>query len=197
MAILDISVIIILLIFLIRGLWIGFIRQTASILALILGFLIAGKYYGESGLFITPYINNKELGFFIAYLLIFLLVFSLVHLFGLFMKKVASVALLGWFDRSLGGIFGGIKGICLSCLLFLTLSTVISSSSPFFRHSRAFPYLERISQHLIVLIQDKALQKSMLPAEPPVSDMFSAVITSGKEPGGETQEKSAEQQLVE
>ncbi|MFO7760922.1 MAG: CvpA family protein [Thermodesulfobacteriota bacterium] len=190
MTILDISVGLILLIFLVRGLWIGFIRQTASILALVLGFIAAGQFYGESGLFILPYIKNQQIGFFIAYLIIFLVVFLLVHLAGLILKKVVSVALLGWFDRSLGGIFGGIKGICLACLLFLGLSAVISSSSPFLRQSLTYPYLKNISQYLIYIVQDKALKKSMLPPKPPISDIFSTAITPDKKNGKTSPGKS-------
>lgn len=193
MTILDISVGIILLLFLARGVWTGFIRQTASILALLLGFIVAGRFYGESGLFILPYLNNKQLGFFISYLLIFLVVFLLVHLLGLLLKKVISIALLDWFDRTLGGFFGGVKGVCLSCLLFLGLSTVISPSSPFFKQSLTYPYLAKMSQYLVYVIQDKPLRNSLLPAKPAISDVFSTVITPGKKTNRNSQEKPAEQ----
>lgn len=193
MAVLDITVGILMLIFLVRGLWIGFIRQISSILALILSFILAGHYYGETGLFILPYIKNQQLGFLIAYLLIFLVVFLVVHLSGLLIRKLVSVALLDWFDRSLGAIFGTIKGLGLSCLLFLALNAMISSSSPFFSQSLTYPYLKDISRYLVHAIKDETLRASLHPPTPPISDLFSTVITSEKKARGQAQKEGPEQ----
>ncbi len=44
---LDFGVIAIILLFLVRGVWVGFVRQLASLAALILGYLFAGRYYEQ------------------------------------------------------------------------------------------------------------------------------------------------------
>ncbi len=168
----DAVILIILLTFLARGIWIGFIRQIASILALVLGFVIAGRFYGESAALVIPYIHNRQLGFLIAYTIIFLLAFFAVHLLGLGLKKVISISLLGWFDRTMGGTFGLAKGVFLSCMMFMVMAAFLADSNYIFKKSFFAPYLEQVSQVIIHVIQDNKLRSNFMPKQPAISDIL-------------------------
>lgn len=183
MSTLDGLVIIILVIFFIRGIWIGFIRQVASLLSLVLGFIVAGRYYGEYAHLISPYIQNKQVGFLVSYLLIFILVFCAVIISGLVLKKVMSISLLGWFDKSVGALFGVGKGVCICCLVFMGAATFISGSSSFFTRSLFYPYLDQASQLLLSIVKEKELRADLLPQQPAISEFFSNTIKPGKAPG--------------
>ena len=183
MSTLDGLVAIILLIFFIRGIWIGFIRQIASILSLVLGFVVAGRYYGEYAHLISPYIHNKQIGFLVSYLVIFLVVFGGVIISGFVVKKVMSISLLGWFDQLLGAIFGAGKGVCVCCLVFMGAATFISGSSPFFTRSLFYPYLDQASQIILRIVKEKDLRADLLPQQPAISDFFSNAVKPGKAPG--------------
>ncbi len=186
MSTLDAIIIIVLALFLARGIWTGFIKQVASIAALIIGFVIAGRFYGESSRLVIPFIDNQQAGFFIAYTLLFLVSFATVILLGILLKKVATLSLLGWFDRLLGGILGLIKGIFISCLLFMVLAIFISGGSPFFTKSFLYPYLEPASELLVAIIKDQDLRKDLIPQKPAISNFLSDTIELGKKLGGQT-----------
>lgn len=180
MSTLDALIIGIFVLFLIRGVWIGFVRQVASILALVFGFIVAGRYYGESAHFLTPYISNKQVGFFIAYLVIFLVVFGGIVLCGMILKKVMHIPLLGWFDRIMGAVFGMAKGLAVSCLFFMGLGIFLSAGSPFFAESYAYPYLERGSSILLTLVKNDNLRSELLPKRPAIPSFFLNTLELGK-----------------
>ena len=165
----DTIVLIILLLLLARGIWIGFIRQIASILALVLGFVVAGRFYGQSAALVIPFINNRQAGFLIAYSIIFLLVFFAIHLLGLGLKKVARISLLDWFDRTLGGIFGLAKGVFVASLLFMTMAAFLSDSDSIFKKSFFAPWLKQSSEFITHVIKDKNLRSDFLPRQPAIS----------------------------
>lgn len=180
MSILDAVIIITIVIFLARGIWIGFVRQIASIAALIIGFVVAGRFYGESANFVIPFINNQQAGFFIAYIFLFVLAFAAVILLGHIFKKLMSISLLGWFDRSLGGLLGLAKGSFVSCLIFMGLSLFISGTSPIFRQSFFYHYLESGSTIILSIVKDKDLRDSLLPQQPAISSFMDNTIDFGK-----------------
>lgn len=178
---LDIVVLIILLLLMARGIWIGFIRQLASILALILAFVAAGRFYGESASLVTPYVNNSQAGFLIAYLVVFLVVFFGVHLLGIVLKKVISISMLGWFDRTLGGVFGLAKGVFITTLLFMVVAAFLPNANELFKKSLLAPYLEQSSQFILTVVKDKKIRTDFLPKEPAISTFLSNSIHFGEE----------------
>ncbi|MBW1791307.1 MAG: CvpA family protein [Deltaproteobacteria bacterium] len=187
MSTLDGLVVIILLVFFIRGIWVGFIRQIASILSLVLGFIVAGRHYGEYAHLVSPYIHNKQVGFLVSYLVIFIIVFCGVIVSGLVVKKVMSISLLGWFDQLVGALLGAGKGVFVCCLVFLGAATFISGSSPFFTRSIFYPYLDQASQFLLRIVKEEDLRTDLLPQQPAISEFFSNAVKPGKAPGRNTE----------
>ncbi len=183
----DITVLVILLILLVRGFWVGFIRQIASILALVLGFVVAGRYYGESAGLVLPYISDPQIAFLVSYGLIFLLVLFGVTWIGIGLKKVMSIALLGWFDRTVGGLFGLAKGVFVASLLFMIVAAFLSSANTLFAKSLFAPYLEQTSQFILTLVRDKDLRTDFLPRQPAISTILSDSVKFGKENGRNSQ----------
>jgi len=187
MSILDAVIIITLVIFLVRGIWIGFVRQLASIAALIIGFVVAGRFYGESANFVLPFINNQQAGFFIAYIFLFVVTFGAVILLGFIFKQIMSISLLGWFDKLLGGLLGLTKAMLVSCLIFMGLALFISGSSPVFRQSFSYPYLESASKIILTIVKDKDLRDKLLPKQPAISSFMDNTIEFGKNIKGKTE----------
>jgi len=107
----DVLVLLIFLAFLVRGIWIGFIRQISSLLAMLGGFLLAGYFDNEFYRLILPFIDKSQTAFFLTYILLFVAFFYLIKLMGLGLKQVMDITLTTWFDRGVGGLFGLIKGV--------------------------------------------------------------------------------------
>ncbi len=166
---LDAGIIVIILIFLVRGIWVGFIRQLASIAALILGFIMAGRYYEQLSPLLKPVLASPQIRFLVTYGLIFLAVFLSVVAVGFVLKKVVTISLLGWFDRLLGGIFGLGKATVISTVLFMIISGLLASSNPLFAGSIFTPYLSSSSAFFLSFIKDQELRPHFLPKEPAIS----------------------------
>jgi membrane protein required for colicin V production len=193
MSLLDAIVLILLVGFIIRGIWVGFIAQIASLVALALGFLVAGHYYGESIPGLSVIIPNKQVAFLLTYAAIFAVVFVLTLLLGIICKKVAQLVIHDWFDKAMGGILGAAKGFFLSCIAFMALAIFISGASPIFTKSIFYPYLHKTSTILLAVVKNPDLRKKLLPQQPAIDNLLSHTIELGQELGRQAKKKAAEQ----
>jgi len=190
MTAIDFGAIAIVLIFLVRGIWIGFIHQLASLSALILGYLFAGRYYEQISPRLYPLISSPQLRFLVTYALLFLAIFLGVMVLGFVLKKVMSLSLLGWFDQVMGGIFGLIKAVVIISVLFMVLSTgLLADTNPLITRSLTAPYLRKSSNFLLSFIPDQQLHSLLLPKEPAI-DPPPPVIPASKPPRTEPAKKT-------
>ena len=175
----DFGVIAIILLFLVRGVWVGFVRQLASLLALILGYLFAGRYYEQISPRLSSVISSPQLCFLVTYALLFLAVFFGVLALGFVLKKVMSLSLLGWFDRFMGGIFGLVKAGVIISVGFMVLSGMLADANPLITGSLAAPYLSKSSGFLLSFVQDQNLHRHLLPRKPAIA-LPDLAIPAGK-----------------
>ena len=173
----DIVVSLIFLAFLVRGIWIGFIRQISSLIAMLGAFILAGFFDEDFYRLIMPYLDDSHTTFLIAYFLVFLLFFYLIKLIGLGLKKVMDISLMGWFDRAMGGLFGLIKGIFFTSLLFMMVGSYMSGSNKYLKKSLSYPVLSKSSQVVLALIQDKQLRSYFIPKEPAIQRLKRSMPT--------------------
>lgn len=172
MTALDIGVIIVTVFFLARGIWIGFVRQIAFILALLLGYVAAGTYYPSWSQHLSQ-IGNPQLRFVVTYGLLFFSTYVVIMLLGLGVKKVMQISFLGWFDRLMGGVFGLIKAVFLTTLVFMALTGIFSSDSVFLKEAFFAKYLIISSAEMTSIINDKELRSELLLKKPALSDFLS------------------------
>jgi len=178
MTAIDFGVIAIILVFLVRGIWIGFVRQLASLAALILGYLFAGRYYEQISPRLSSVISSPQLCFLVTYALLFLAVFLGVMALGFVLNKVMSLSLLGWFDRFMGGMFGLVKAGVITSVLFMVMSGLLADSNPLMTGSLAAPYLSKSSGFLLSFVPDQNLHRQLLPKEPAIVLPVSTVPAS-------------------
>ena len=182
--ILDIGVIIITILFLVRGVWVGFVRQLAFFLALILGYLAAGKYYPSFSQYTSTWLKDPQLRFVVTYTVLFLCTYVGIILFGLVLKKVMQVTFLGWFDRTLGALFGLAKAAFLLTLIFMGLAGVFSTTNPIIHKSFSSKYLMISSRYMTSFIQDKELKQQLVPKKPAITSFLTDPIPVLKTLGG-------------
>lgn len=164
----DVLILLIFLVFLVRGIWIGFIRQVSSLLAMLGGFLLAGYFDNEFYRFILPYFDNSHTAFLLTYILLFVVFFFLIKLVGLGLKKVMDITLSTWFDRTVGGLFGIIKGIFFTSLIFVVITSYLSGSNKYLKKSITYPFLAQSSKAILALIRDYDLRSYFIPKEPAI-----------------------------
>jgi membrane protein required for colicin V production len=200
MSIFDITVVVICLALLGRGIWVGFSRQLAFLLALVVGYLVAGRYHQLLAPAFSRFLANEQLRFLVSFLVILFVIYVAIMLLGIGLKKVMQVTFLGWFDRLMGGVFGLVKGAFFCILLFMLLHAVLDPSSPPLNRSVTVPYLSKGAGALLQIIKDENLREKFLTLQPaiPFELVTSApVIKPGKAVGRDAQVISEDNQPVE
>jgi len=167
-----------------HGIWVGCIKQLASILALVVGFVAAGRLCEDFYQAILPFISSPNIAFLVSYLTLFVVIYLGIILLGMGLKKVIDIALLGWFDRAMGGLIGAVKALFVASLVFIALSSILSGANNFLRKSFSYPFLSSSSGYILQLIRDADLRSSFMPKEPAIIKPLPPV--EQKEPGKDT-----------
>jgi len=164
----DILVLIIFLAFFVRGIWIGFIGQISSLIAMVGAFVLAGYFDNDFYGLILPYLKNSHIAFLITYIVLFVVFFFVIKLAGLGLRLVMDLTLVAWFDRTVGAIFGIIKGLFFISLIFVVISSFLSGSNNYLKKSITYPYLSMSSKVILAFIRDNDLRSYFIPKEPAI-----------------------------
>jgi len=186
MTVLDIGVVVITVLFVVRGVWVGLVKQIAFLLAMVFGLYAAGMYYNLFSQSLEAWIKTPQLRFIITYTLLFFITYVLTMLLGVGLKKVMQISFLGWFDRVMGGVLGLAKGAIIVTFLFMIFSWVFSNSNPMVQKSFFSPYLMESSKILTSLLKNKELQDQLIPKKPAISSFLADPVPILKSLGGDS-----------
>jgi membrane protein required for colicin V production len=123
----DVTLLVVLLLFGLRGYFRGLFREVFSLLGLAAGFLGAARYAESVGAFIAQYWNAspivlKGLGFVIC----FFVIYVLFNLIGWLLHRSAKALFLQTVNRFGGIVLGFGKGLALAALaVFVVTSTTL------------------------------------------------------------------------
>lgn len=110
----DITIGVLLVFGIIRGLYKGFFVEVASLVALVLGIYCAIHFAYVLGDYMAGYLDWEPRYINLAaFILIFCGVIIAVSLAGKLLTKIADFAALGLLNRILGGVFGGLKVVVI------------------------------------------------------------------------------------
>lgn len=124
MNLIDVIILIIFVPFVVRGIKLGFVVQAAAVVALVAGCWLAFRFSELLAGWLAPVISGaspKALQT-VAFVIILILAILTLHVIGKAIQKVVQLALLGWLDRLLGGIFAAIKVILILSIFVLLFS---------------------------------------------------------------------------
>ncbi len=121
----DIGIVAILLLSLVRGYQRGFLQQTAALLGIGLGVLVAlYRYQLVSEFLQETFLLPPVLGNIVAFVLITMVISALINLFGFLLQKLTKFLFLAILDSIGGAGLGLVKGGIVIYLLLLVLSRV-------------------------------------------------------------------------
>ena len=164
----DYLILSIFLAFLLRGIWIGCMRQLASVFALLGGYYLAGRYSNALLPYTRQFLDNPKFTFFVSYAVIFIVAVTTFTLVGHLLQRLLKISLLGGMDRLGGLIVGGLKALVVSSLLYMVLSSTLSTTNDLLRKSYTAPTLHQGASILRSLIHDPQLQKYFVHKEPAI-----------------------------
>jgi|SRR5438270_9792759 len=117
----------------------GFLYEVISLAGTVVGYLVASWQYPRVAYFIQPHVTSE----WIANIFGFLIIFVAVVVIAGFIAKLARWAMrkagLTWFDRSLGAMFGLLRG-SLMVAVVLTVMTAFTPTSSYLMGSQLAPY---------------------------------------------------------
>lgn len=139
-----------------RGIFRGLVKEVASILGLILGFVLANLFHAELAPRLEGPLGGPGLANLVAYLGIFLGTVAAVFLAASLIRKILKMIMLGWLDSIGGGLLGFFKGALLCSIIVLALTAFLPSKATILTESRIVPYVNGFNTMLA-----EALPKDM------------------------------------
>lgn len=111
--------------FILHGYHRGFIKQTSTILGLLIALVVAIKQYENFQIYLEPYLDvSPPMLQFISFAVIFIIFNLVVHILGLVFKNLINLVFLDPVDHIAGAVLGLIKGGILVYLLLLVLTQI-------------------------------------------------------------------------
>ncbi len=123
----DAIIVIILILAAVRGFINGFVKEVASLLALILGIWGAIKFSSFTAEKLYDYfdLTGKYVGI-MAFIITFILIVIAIHFLGMLVDKLMKAIALGFVNRLVGIVFGVLKSVLIMSVIFVVLNAVDS-----------------------------------------------------------------------
>ena len=147
---LDIAVIVVIGIATLIGLKIGIIKAVLTLAGVIVGVLLAGRFYVALADRLT-FIPQETLARVVAFAIILAVVVLIASIIAGVLKWLASIILLGWVNRLGGALLGLITGSILCGALLAMWTKFLGISDPIAESALATFLLDRFPMVLALL----------------------------------------------
>ncbi len=158
MNLLDYVLLVILGYCLVRGVFRGLIKELSAIVGVLGGFYAGYSYYPRVGHYLSHWVANPGYLNIISFFIIFLSVFLVVSFVGVILKYLMNIAFLGWTDRISGAVFGALKGVLITLVLILVLTTFLPRNAAIIKNSWGAHRLMQFSAYLIKVTPNEMKQ---------------------------------------
>ena len=152
-----------------RGIWLGFLRQITGLVALYLGYVVAGQYNDRFFPFLKSISENPKVVFLASYALLFCLTYVGAMLIGKLLSSAVKVTLAGWFDRLVGAGLGFLKAIILVVLMHMILGSVLRPENTMLQSCQSCSTLDGAVRLCLDLIRNEEVRKSLMQHQPAAS----------------------------
>ena len=132
---------VILVLFLLRGVMNGFLTEFSGLLGLVGGLWYASSAYKDVAPYLANMILNPAWRDLVAYGLVFISVLLAVALLAHGLSKILSLSVLASMDKGLGAALGLVRGLVV-CSALLVLLRHFLPDVDFFKTSLITPWLE-------------------------------------------------------
>lgn len=153
----DLAIGILLIIFGIKGLFSGLIKEVFGLIGIIGGIFVASRYARSVGDMIDSslyHISNRSSIYFIGFLVTLLVFWLTAVLVGFLFTKLVSLSGLGLLNRILGFLIGSLKiFLIFSILIFILRSIEVfrENMDSKLQNSYIYPYLIKSGNYIVKL----------------------------------------------
>ena len=154
----DILIISIILISSIVAAFRGFVKEIFSLFSWVFSIIISFHFFTDFKIILAEYVNQKIIIDVIAFGLPFLISLFICHLISNWLSPKFNTSEVLFFDKFIGLIFGGFRGILIVVLLFLGFKYLVGVNLPeWLIEAYSFPYLDTIGNILKEILVDENL----------------------------------------
>ena len=136
----DMILLVILVLFLLRGVMNGFLAEFSGLLGLIGGLWYASYAYKDVAPYLANMIRDSAWRDLAAYGVVFISVLLAVALLAHGVSKIFSLMALAPLDKALGAALGLVRGLVV-CSVSLVILRHFLPDAPFFKHSLVTPWM--------------------------------------------------------
>ena len=148
----DLSIISILCLCLISGIYTGLIGELFSVTGVLAGFYAASTHYIEVAKSLSFWIPDASKIKIWSFLSIFIGFLIAISILGGIVKSHIKIDLLRSVDRTFGAGFGIIKGVLIVSVLLLTLTAFLPKHVSFIKNSLLSPDFTFISEEMAMVV---------------------------------------------
>lgn len=123
----------------------GFIKEVFSLASWIVAIWVGLVYYSYLATLLVDYINTPSLRALIAFAALFVITLVLGALISHLFSQLVSKTGLSGTDRSLGIIFGTIRGVAIVTVLVIAASLTPMPSDQWWQDSQLLPHFEKLA----------------------------------------------------
>ena len=152
---LDYIIVALLVVFVLRGAWVGATRQILSILGLVAGFWGASNYYGLFARSFASKVPGWPYPGLTVFVILFFVIWGIFAFLGYLFSRLFRKTPLVWADRLLGGSIGLLKTVLVAVIIISVLTVFLPPKSPVLRDSRLAPYVQVGAEMIIKATPEK------------------------------------------
>ena len=159
---LDTAILVILGIFLLKGLLRGLLKEVCSLAGLLSGTLLAFAYHAPLAQMMADQLGlPPKVCVVVTFLLLFLSCLFFFAVLGYILTRFVKLVFLGGFNRLLGGLFGALQGVVLLAVVLyaLSLGTLPEAVRPSFRTSQLGPPFIQLGDAIFHLSTSKGAKR--------------------------------------
>ncbi|WP_022683119.1 CvpA family protein [Sphingobium bisphenolivorans] len=148
------------------GLLRGFVQETLSLIAWVLGIFAIRLFHSSATEILTPFVGTRSGAAILSFLLVFGVTFGAGKLLAHAIGRRTRQSILGPVDRVLGAGFGAIKGLIGATLVFLAFSLVYDTfygsgarRPDWMSDARTYPLLNASGQAISEFVAERRAHK--------------------------------------
>jgi membrane protein required for colicin V production len=136
-------------IFILMGMYRGFVEEVIRLIAVVAAFFAGLALYRPVAGYIKFLHLSESLLSVIAFLAVFLACVVAILLLGMLIKKVIHLTVLGWVDRLCGGVLGFVKVFFLAWIIVITISSLpFNGIKNWFKPAKSYSFFVALSPRL-------------------------------------------------
>ncbi|MBX2867520.1 MAG: CvpA family protein [Acidiferrobacterales bacterium] len=148
----DIAIIVVILVSALIGIFRGFIREILSLASWLVALYVAYTFAAQGAVYLEPYISQKELRGIASFAAIFVCTLILVSIVSYVIYRLFALAGITGLDRSLGGLFGLVRGAVVVALLILAATFMDFAPHPWYQSSKLVIYFAPLTEFILSLL---------------------------------------------